>query len=317
MQTVSFKKRIVAGVLALALFAPSWAEAINFERIVVFGTSISDSGNFYALTGEAIAAPYDELDEFLVPDAPYEKGGHHFSNGATWIEQFARRLDLNRSVRPAFAGSNPHATNYAVGGARARDGFDFNLSDQVSVFLNDFNNVAPRDALYVIDMGANDVRDALLAGSNAGVVIADALASIGANMGMLYTAGARKFLVLNVANLGVLPSIRMLDSIYPGTALAAQVLSQTFNDNLDSVVAAVETLPEAKIVRLDVFAKVNDLIANPRTYGLTEVGDACITPNLPPFTCAKPNRYLFWDGVHPTKAVHAIFAEEAADVLGK
>jgi phospholipase/lecithinase/hemolysin len=25
---------------------------------------------------------------------------------------------------------------------------------------------------------------------------------------------------------------------------------------------------------------------------------------------------LFWDGIHPTKAVHAIFAAEAANVLG-
>jgi outer membrane lipase/esterase len=37
---------------------------------------------------------------------------------------------------------------------------------------------------------------------------------------------------------------------------------------------------------------------------------------VPPFTCKKENEYLFWDGIHPTKAVQALFAEEAANVLG-
>lgn len=43
-----------------------------------------------------------------------------------------------------------------------------------------------------------------------------------------------------------------------------------------------------------------------------DVRDACLTPNVAPFTCENPDNYRFWDGIHPTKAGHAILAEEAA-----
>jgi phospholipase/lecithinase/hemolysin len=45
------------------------------------------------------------------------------------------------------------------------------------------------------------------------------------------------------------------------------------------------------------------------------VTTACITPNVAPFTCRHPNAFLFWDGVHPTRAGHALVAAEAARVL--
>src|SRR5947208_1318127 len=62
----------------------------RFSGIVVFGTSLSDPGNAFALSGDAGTPPDFTLNPLLVPSAPYAKGGHHFSNGATWIEQFAR-----------------------------------------------------------------------------------------------------------------------------------------------------------------------------------------------------------------------------------
>jgi outer membrane lipase/esterase len=40
-----------------------------------------------------------------------------------------------------------------------------------------------------------------------------------------------------------------------------------------------------------------------------------VTPNIPPFTCREANEFLFWDGIHPSKAGHAIIAQEAAEVL--
>jgi phospholipase/lecithinase/hemolysin len=254
-----------------------------------------------------------------VSTGPYSKGGHHFSNGATWIEQLGKTLGLNRNVQPAFQSSNPHATNYAVGGARSTDVVPtFDMPEQVAAFRSEHGNVAPSDALYVIDFGGNDVRDALIllaSGDIAGAqqLIQDALASIVFHVNLLYAEGARKFLFVNVADIGAIPSIRLLDAQIPGAAQAATALTVGFNTGLDQIIASLSAVAEVAV--LDVFGTVAQLMAQPSAFGLVEVEDACITPNVPPFSCKKPDQYLFWDGIHPTKAVHKIFAEEAADVL--
>jgi phospholipase/lecithinase/hemolysin len=318
MTSSNLKSRCLIGILGLLSLLPSSIEASTFDRIVVFGGSTSDSGNAFALLNFAHRPPYDQfdLDQSLIPSGPYSLGGNHFTNGATWIEQFGRGTGLGGSVRPAFASSNPHATNYAVGAARATDdGINLNLPQQVAAFLNDFNNVAPAEALYVIDFGGNDVRDALV-GDDPQAVLENALASIAEHIQLLYASGARNILVLNVADIGALPAVGILDNSFPGAALAATFLTVVFNSQLDNILAFLGALPDIKITLLDLFQNVNQMIANPSTFGLTQVEQVCITPNVPPFSCKNPDQFLFWDGVHATKAVHAFFAVQAANVLG-
>ncbi|MEX6500717.1 SGNH/GDSL hydrolase family protein [Pseudomonas zhanjiangensis] len=317
MNTLSTPRWTLIGLLALALLAPDWASAEpSFSRIVVFGTSLSDPGNAFALIRRQSTPPYANLDALRVPDAPYAKGGHHFSNGATWIEQFARPLGLAASVSPAFLGTSKGASNYAVGASRAReDGINVSLSLQVGSFLFDVGGVAPADALYVLEMGGNDIRDALLAGPAGAGVIAEALVAIGANLDALYAAGARHFLVANVPNPGLAPAVRALDLLNPGTVQAAGFFAQVFNTGLEGLLTGLELLPGVEIARLDLYQKVGQLVADPQAFGLSQVESACITPGLPPFTCQAVDDFLFWDGVHPTAAVHAIFAQETAFAL--
>ena len=75
------------------------------------------------------------------------------------------------------------------------------------------------------------------------------------------------------------------------------------------------TLPGITIARLDAFRLLNDIVATPAAFGLTEIASPCLTPSVPPFTCGTPDEYLFWDGIHPSSATHAIIADEAASVL--
>jgi len=318
------KKMVMVSCAFCLLFvmAPGGAAAqTTFSRIVVFGDSLSDPGNAFALRSALSTPPYDTLDALLIPDAPYAKGGHYFSNGATWVEQFARPRGLAGNVRPAFQSASTKAANYAVGGARAyEDGKNANLSAQVSAFLTDAGGMAPSDGLYVIEIGGNDIRDALAvlaSGGDASAIISASLASIGYNIGALHTAGANKFLIWNAPDLRLTPAILVLDSMYPGTAIYAGILGQAFNAGLDTLLGTLSGLPGIEIKVLDVFQKVNDLVADPGAYGLEVVNAACVTPNVPPFDCQEPDEYLFWDGIHPTKVVHGILAQEAASLLAQ
>ena len=311
---------VAAAALAVASVTVSAGAQAPFERIVVFGTSLSDSGNAFALRGGTNTAADYDLDPLLVPSAPYARGGLHFSNGATWIEQFARSRGLAGNTRPAFLAEDAIATNYAVAAARAReDGENFNLATQVDAFLQDFGGAAPADALYVIEMGGNDIRDALVAygSGGAGPILEAANTAIFLAIKKLHDAGARKFLVWRAPNVGLTPAIRRLDQINPGAAFLAGALSRAFNSALDGVVAYLSGLEGISIRRLDAYGLIGKIVANPAAYGLTNVTSACVTPNVAPFTCSNPDEYLFWDGIHPSKAAHAIVAPEAAAALAQ
>ena len=57
------------------------------ERVAIFGDSLSDTGNKYAVRGLVNEAPYDGLNEFGVPSDPYQSDdGAYFSNGRVWVD---------------------------------------------------------------------------------------------------------------------------------------------------------------------------------------------------------------------------------------
>jgi phospholipase/lecithinase/hemolysin len=295
------------------------AQQSPYERIVVFGTSFSDSGNTAIVVGSSTPPSYD-VDEWLVPNLPYARGGHHLSNGPTWIEQLARSIGLGGSVQPALRTKGAQGTNYAVGASRAIPSpGHVTLNDQVNLFLAEFNGIAPPDALYVMEMGANDVSDALAAvaqGQNAFAILDAAVQSIVGHIQLLHAAGARHFLVGNVPSPGYAPAVRALDPVFPGTSLLARDVAVAFNQILSVALDSLEALQGITITRVDAFATLDRVMADPLSFGFSNVDDACIMPNTPPFKCQQPNSYFFWDGVHATTAGASVFAREAALQLG-
>lgn len=319
----------------LILSTAAIAKQKPFDRIVVFGTSLSDSGNAFILLSNPTAfdfggcdmgtpanvPPYDALDDLLIPDGSYARGGHHVTNGATWVEQLARGKGLSGNTRPALRNPGKEASNYAVGGARASDyPCRFNLDDQVNAYLTDFPDEISANTLFVFEIGSNDVRDALTSYDLDHLevsfnIISASIENIGMAINTLYGKGARKFLLMNVPAIGETPAVKTLDLMIPGTAYAADTLAVSFNFGLDSLQSALNWLPGIDVRILDIYSLLYEIIGDPASFGILNIDDTCVTPNVPPFTCKKPDTYLFWDGIHPTKVVHDIVAQRAAEVL--
>jgi phospholipase/lecithinase/hemolysin len=305
---------LACGVVVL-FAASSPASAQVPSPVVIFGDSLSDPGNGFAFLKTSATPPDYGLSPLLVPSSPYARGGHHLSNGPTWIEQLGGSLADQRNVLPAFVGSNPFAMNFALGSARARNiGLDPgtpSLAFEVAAFLQKTGGQVPADALYVIQIGGNDVADAVATGDPVqGLAILQAAAqAVRINISLLSALGAEHFLVWNVPDAGFTPAARL-----SGTQAEAHLATQTFNALLAAELAPL-ILSGVDIVGFDANALVTDIVNNPASYGLTNVVDACVTPNVPPFTCQTPDQYLFWDGIHPTTAVHAIVAQAIATLL--
>jgi phospholipase/lecithinase/hemolysin len=337
-----FKSWLFSVVLAVACLAPDGAFAddrFNHHRfiksIVVFGDSLSDSGNAFALNGGVSVAPPDygmgDVDPVLgvpevialIPDAPYKS--ERFSNGRTWIELLAGAVGLGSNAKPAVPGAllgedDGKASNYAVGGSTATPGLSpVHLGMQVGLFLGDVGGQAPSNALYVVEFAGNDIRAALAAAlnfQNPLEVTEAAAASVRQNIELLYGAGARKFVVWNTTDVGNTPALRRLNALaLPGIAALATFLSEAYNAALNAHLQDLDQLEDIEIVRFNVFEKLHDIQDNPRRFGLREASTACIEPNVPPFfpssppfRCKHPEHHFFWDGIHPTRAGHRIIA---------
>ena len=227
----------------------------------------------------------------------------------------------------------PAFSNYAFGSARAASsaGGPYDMSAQVSQYLENTGGSADSEALYTIFFGGNDVRDALVAfnvafqqtllsggtlpealaaGQTAAeAILADAVTTIADNIIALGVQGARNFLVPNVPNLGVVPAISELGS---DAATLATQLSFGFNLALENALSSIEMALPVNITRFDVFALISGVVAMPDAFGLTNATDACLTPKVKKHAvCKHPDDYLFWDGIHPTRVGHNLLAEAA------
>jgi phospholipase/lecithinase/hemolysin len=302
--------RIVLAIAMCLVLVSTAGAAETFDRMVIFGDSLTDPGNHFVAFGITSQPPYAPL-----PDFPYAIGGHHFSNGPTWAEQLTRALGMPTSGKPALHAPGVF-TNYAVGRARARaeaPAFpQFDLSAQVQQFLADFAGHAPSNALYVIWIGANDFDDALVAAQSgdpdaAKAIINGALAAIAHNVTALWAAGARNFMIPNLPNPALTPFVRAFG---PDAAAAATAAGEMYNLALDWLVMQLGEFPGVHVMSFDVKSVFTEIVATHGDGELGNVTEPCVAFGMTVHAvCKHPNDYLFWDAAHPTKAGHRLIAE--------
>jgi outer membrane lipase/esterase len=289
--------------LAAAAVLPLQAQA-QISNVIIFGDSLSDSGNNGLALGLPSGVPQAITSDSYIPSLPYFPSGN-YSNGPVWATSFAAGLGL--SAAPSLGGG----TNFAFGGARVSvdgtlGGFPYSLRTQVGQFLGATGNVAPSDALYVIAGGGNDARDALASlGASPSLpeivgAISQASAQFAINVGALVdtlqAAGAQNIVVWNAPDLGLAPAVRAQGA---QAAALGTLLASNMNEALDYRLAS-----ETGVTTFDIFSFTNLVAANPAAYGLSNVVNACVTG-----VCTDPSQYLFWDGIHPSAAGHALLSE--------
>lgn len=306
----------------LVLVAAIATQAQNYTKIVVFGDSLSDTGNDFVLFSE-VGFPFPAPYVLPPPNPPYILNYTlaHFTDGSdttpqainyhgNWIEQLAAVLPAHPSVTAWRFGG----TNYAHGYGNTFNGTTtFNLFDSITVDvdnvgmqIDDYLATHPKiddHTLFVVWAGANNLTEAALAGSPPSVIVDGAIAQVG-NVQRLIAAGGTQFLVLNLPNLGAVPRFNSS----PTDAAAFKQASILFNATLDTGVSLLPLFNLGRhltIQKLDVFSLINKIIAHPGNYGFVDVTDE--SQGAP----VDPDTYLFWDDLHPTTRGHNLLSQAA------
>jgi outer membrane lipase/esterase len=297
-KAVSMKHAFFGRALPLIAFtafglASLPATASIYDSLVVFGDSLSDSGNAAIAVGSA-AQTISGND--YVPSKPYIVNGFSgtFSNGPVWATDVAKAFNVPLS--PSFAGG----TNFALGGATSAG-----LVQQANAYFATTHNSASPTALYVVEGGGNDARAALnmiagCAGNAAcvGATVAATAASFAANIGTivdgLKAGGAQHIIVWDTPNLGLAPAV---------TAAGASGIGSTLATNMNVALAA--ELAGEGVSIFDIYGLGTSIADNPSKFGFLNVTDACGAPS----NACDPNTAVYWDGIHPTAFAHSVIAD--------
>ncbi len=338
------RKHSLVALLITSLFCfMQTANAVQIDKIVVFGDSLSDNGNILSLTSKAHKV-FPSVP--VIPkNPPYFEG--RFSNGLIWIDNLAANLNVPLS-------------DYAYGGSWAEPLHDsnlyvpFGLGMQVNYYLvlgvTDFHK---DQHLFVIWAGGNDY---VSGREDAEYATTNTVASIESQIDWLIYYKAKNVLVMNLPDLSLVPEVTAKG---PEAMAAVKKLVTLHNKKLAKMLAEMQMkYPDTKIILGDVMDYFTDAYAHPEKYNLKNVSSPCYTGdysmksllsdrtaireiaaakeqnidimNSPSLriaymagrhaedggeVCATPDNYMFWDQIHPSRVVHAYMALHAAEIL--
>ncbi|KAM0015728.1 putative alpha-L-fucosidase [Helianthus debilis subsp. tardiflorus] len=337
--------KIVNASWGLLWFCMLFGISLSRPMIINFGDANSDTGGVLAGAGLPIGLPHGITF--------FHKGTGRFGDGRLILDFICEHLKLGY-LSPYMESLAPNFTsgvNFAVAGGMILPPFiPFHLGAQVRQFIhfknrslellsqgsgNYINEDGFRNALYMIDMGQNDILEALYASNLTYAPVAAQIPSFVADTKLaiqnLYQYGARKFWIFSTGPQGCAPKELALhahkdtdlDSI--GCYRVHNDLSKLFNKGLSRMCDKLRpVLKDAVIVYVDVYTIKYDLFANPSKYGFVKPHKACCGYGGDPnnynvkATCGQPgynmcgnvSSAIIWDGVHYTEAANKIVASK-------
>jgi len=297
----------IYSILLCWLLSASLIAGPAFNRLIVFGDSLSDNGNLY------------EYMRHQVPQSPpYFEG--RFSNGPAWVELLSEKYAPEKV--------SDFLLDYAFGGAGVYEGEDddgmFTLKNEISMYLSAHNNAADPDSLYVIWIGANNY---LAIPEDTDAAVSEVTEGIRHGIQRLIDSGAKQFLVLNIPDLGTTPIASEFGEVEKMHRYSSQ-----HNQRLLQVIDELrQSYADLNWYFYDVEQMLNKAIENPENYGLTNIKDTCYEAMvdkgsqqtvlhmartlLSDGDQSACDGYLFFDPVHPTETAHTILADEIYKLL--
>ncbi|CAN0871963.1 GDSL esterase/lipase EXL1 [Linum grandiflorum] len=332
-----------AGPTTLALIKLPAGEVV--PAVLVFGDSIVDTGNNNDLASPARSnfPPYGRDFNGGVPTG-------RFSNGKVPSDFLVEELGIKDTL-PAYKDPNLKAEDLLTGVCFASGGVGYDdlssqtasvppLSEQLREFKEYVNRVKGMigeegttkllaNSLVIIVLSSNDIANTYF---NARIrelqydfpTYADILVNTASTFVMdLYTIGCRRIGVFGAPPLGCIPSSRTLaGGIERKCSEKYNQASQLFNAKLAVALNAMKANLDTntRIVYIDIYSPLLDLIINYRSYGFEIANKGCcgtgkleasvLCNKYNPFTCADDSKYLFWDGYHPSEKTYKILVNQ-------
>jgi outer membrane lipase/esterase len=276
------------------------ASASIYSGLVVFGDSLSDSGNNAVLMTQAYGGtlpPVSIDNDSVFSTVPSSFGT--YTNGKVWTQYLAQSLGVG--LTPSLLGGS----NYAFGGARTGvngndipqlPGFPYSMRTQLDSYLGATGHTADPNALYVVSGGGNNVRaalEAIAAGADVQATSAATVAAYAADMAGLVSdlklAGAQHVLVMNTPNFGLTPLAHAMNASADATALSRA---------MDMALAGA--LAGSGVKTFDMFGFLTETVEAGAASGFSNWTNACAAA----VNACDVDTSLFWDAIHPTTLAH-------------
>ncbi len=244
------KKTLIVFLLS-ACFSV-FARSPQFDRIAIFGDSLSDNGNLY------------KYSMHIIPKSPPYYHGH-FANGPIWGEKL---VDLY------FGKQGKHLIDYAVGGAGAiiskKENLPYTLWTEINEYLYLHSFEHKDTTLYVVWMGANNY---LNGPTNVDSITSSVVKGISDGIKKLIHHGAVMVMIANLPDMGVTPEIRK-----KGRSELLHRLTRMHNDKLYAEYLALqEHYPNVTFIYYDSDALFTELLKQPAKFGITNIKEPCFS----------------------------------------
>ncbi|KAL5227206.1 hypothetical protein ABZP36_015471 [Zizania latifolia] len=313
--------------------------------VFAFGDSNTDTGGVAA--GLGLYFPLPEGRAF------FRRATGRLCDGRLVIDHLCESLNMSylSPYMEALGSDFSNGANFAISGAATEPrNTAFSLHVQVQQFVHfkqrslqlaSRGEAVPvdaggfRNALYLIDIGQNDLSAAFSNGLPYVDVIHQRIPAILSEIKdailNLYYNGAKNFWVHGTGPLGCLPQKLAVprandgDLDSSGCLKTLNTCSYEFNSQLSSICDQLSSrLKGSTIVYIDILSIKYELIANHSSYGFEEPLMACCGHGGPPYNydfkvnclgpgyrvCEDGSKFVSWDGVHYTDAANAVVADK-------